>query len=374
MENKQSLSSYLLFDIQFNFVRRYKQLILNSNEFVINKDLKNKKKMIVMQTPNHGNLGDQAIAYAQKKFIKDHFKDYTYLEVSFNDVVKGTKNIQKVLNDEDIIFIHGGGNMGDMYLNEEYIRRYIIKKYKNNKIVSFPQTISFSSNYIGKKELKKTQKIYKNCQNLVLIAREMKSYLLMKKYFDSNQIILTPDIVLSLDKRTNSKRKGVLTCFRSDQEKVMNTDFKSALLKKLKDEYQQVTVSDTVVNNMIFSDTRDIELNKIWSKFKQADVVLTDRLHGMIFCVITGTPCIVFKNANHKIEASYNDWLQSIHYIKFIDTNDVKIVNEVMEVIEKVKKASKENVKYMGLKESFLPLINDLNKYKENDQLNLEAK
>ena len=38
----------------------------------------------------------------------------------------------------------------------------------------------------------------------------------------------------------------------------------------------------------------------------------------MIFAAITGTPCIVMSNSNHKIEETYNSWLHDCNYIKFI--------------------------------------------------------
>ena len=30
-------------------------------------------------------------------------------------------------------------------------------------------------------------------------------------------------------------------------------------------------------------------------------LVITDRLHAVIFCIITNTPCIAFDNATHKV-------------------------------------------------------------------------
>ena len=42
---------------------------------------------------------------------------------------------------------------------------------------------------------------------------------------------------------------------------------------------------------------------------------MTDRLHGMIFSVITGTPCIVFDNFNSKIKNAYMDLTGSDHVI-----------------------------------------------------------
>ena len=50
----------------------------------------------------------------------------------------------------------------------------------------------------------------------------------------------------------------------------------------------------------------------------------------MIFAAITGTPCVVLGNSNHKIEESYNNWLHDIQYITFIkDNNKDKIIKEI---------------------------------------------
>ena len=50
-------------------------------------------------------------------------------------------------------------------------------------------------------------------------------------------------------------------------------------------------------------------------KFSKAELVITDRLHGMIFSVITKTPCLVFDNKNHKISETYTAWLKDCNYI-----------------------------------------------------------
>ena len=34
------------------------------------------KKVVLMGVPHHNNLGDNAIAYAEKKFIKDYLPEY----------------------------------------------------------------------------------------------------------------------------------------------------------------------------------------------------------------------------------------------------------------------------------------------------------
>ena len=50
--------------------------------------------------------------------------------------------------------------------------------------------------------------------------------------------------------------------------------------------------------------------------FAAARLVVTDRLHGMIFSAITGTPCVVLSNYNHKVRGTY-EWISYLPYIKF---------------------------------------------------------
>ena len=48
-------------------------------------------------------------------------------------------------------------------------------------------------------------------------------------------------------------------------------------------------------------------------------MVVTDRLHGMVFAAISGTPCIVFSNYNHKVQGTY-EWIKYLPYIKYAES------------------------------------------------------
>lgn len=284
------------------------------------KKYKNKKKIIHILTPLHGNMGDQAIVYATNKYLRDNFKDYELLEIYRRDIYKYMKALKKVINPDDLIVLIGGGNMGSLWIDEENDRRFVIKNFPNNKIISMPQTISFTSDSDGDMELAKTQNIYNKNNNLILISREKKSYKLMQEYFKNKDIKLNPDTVLYLSNTINTNkynREYIMTCLRNDKEGILGNR-KDILINKLKNEFGQIVEYDTVVNKTIFKEQREKELNDMFDKFLKAKIVITDRLHGMVFCAITKTPCIVTKSLDHKVTGTY-EWIKELNYIKLVD-------------------------------------------------------
>ena len=149
--------------------------------------------------------------------------------------------------------------------------------------------------------------------------------------FRSN-VILTPDIVMYLNK-TNPKqeRNGALLSLRKDREGVLTEIQKDEIKNEAQKNFDNIIITDTVaeyitnedkvLEYMINVNRREKELNKKWDQFKKVEVVITDRLHGMVFCAITSTPCIVISNYNHKVKDTY-EWLKDLNYIKFV--NDIE--------------------------------------------------
>lgn len=319
--------------IKKNFQLNFKYLtgIIYLSKF---KKYKNKKKIILTLTPRHKNMGDHAIAFASKKFILDNFKDYDFIELDMVDIYKYGRALKSFLTPDDIIMILGGGNMGDMYLQDEEQRRFIIKKFKNNKIISLPQTINFSDTERGRKELVKSKKIYNSHENLLLTAREDKSFEIMKNNFNESKVIKSPDMVFYLNERKNESRDGILICFRKDKEGVLPQEFKEKIRNLLMENYKKVELTDTVLKKNVDKNTRDLNLKKLFTDIRKSELVLTDRLHGMIFCVVTGTPCIVLGTFNHKVTGVYK-WIEGLKHIKMVskeelNENPIKICNEII--------------------------------------------
>ncbi|MBY3623493.1 polysaccharide pyruvyl transferase [Acinetobacter sp. CUI P1] len=310
-----------------NFLKYYKGYSKNKNRYI-----SESQKIFIVGSPEHDNLGDHAITYAQQKFLNDSFPDSNVLEIVADDFMQNLRCLRKYTNDEDVFVLQGGGNFGIEYFREEEIRRKIISLFPNNKIVLFPQTIFFGGSERGYIELEKTKNIYMNHKDLTLIAREKTSYQIMKDNFESSNILLTPDIVMFLNMSEPLKRRsGALLCIRTDKESIFNDKDKQLIELMCSENYKDITYNDTCVHHGVKIKDREEELYKIWNEFKQVELVITDRLHGMIFAAITSTPCIALGNYNYKVKGSY-EWIQHLEYIKFCEN-----IADIPTLIEEIK-------------------------------------
>lgn len=313
----------------------------------------NKKKAFFFLAADYGNLGDVAITYAQTNFLNSN--DYQVVEVPISQTAQGIWWVKKHIQPQDIIVLVGGGNMGDLYEQIEYLRQLVIHQFPHNKIISFPQTFDFSTTAKGEKWLKAAKKIYNKHKQLTLVAREKISFDLMKYHFSNNNVILTPDIVLSLNQVVvPEKRKGVVICLRDDKEKAMNDITTHQVIEILKNIFgQTITYRDTHIDaNHLTITARVNELNAIWKTFAQSELVVTDRLHGMIFAYITNTPCVVFQNNNHKIKGTY-EWIGAESCVELVEAFDLATFKSLLENL-----MAKQN-NTIGI-QGYQPLIKEL--------------
>lgn len=289
------------------------------------------KKAVLIGVPHHNNLGDHAIVLAEREYIEDNFKEYYYYEVSEETAEKCLEKVKKHINPEDILFLHGGGNLGDEYLYVEEVRRKVVQLFPNNIIIFFPQTMHFSNTEKGKKELEKSIEIYGKHNKIIMIAREEVSYQNMKKEFSKNNIIKTPDIVTYLNKNgIDEKRDGALLILRSDIEANLDEEKIKHIEKITKTYFENISYDDTAKGEGILAKYREEKIEEMLKKYRKCQLVITDRLHGMIFAAITSTPCIALGNYNHKIQ-SCSETLEHLKYIKYVEN---------VEEIE-------ENIKYL---------------------------
>ncbi|MBQ7043229.1 MAG: polysaccharide pyruvyl transferase family protein [Clostridia bacterium] len=282
------------------------------------------KTVYVVGCPEYPNLGDSAILIAELAFLKESgFTDNRIKCITEREFFDDRQVIRSWIGKKKLICGLGGGNMGNQYYSEEKIRRILLKDFSENPIIIFPQTIYYGGT-TGAEEAEESKRYYDNKENLTLIAREKKSQEEMQRLYPGTKVLLTPDIVLSctmkdFEVESNCHRKGVLLCVRSDAEKSMSDAEFDSFTKKLQNYGIICKKTDMYSDKEINSETRLDCIKRKMEEFVSAQIVITDRLHGMIFAAITETPCIVFSNYNHKVKGTY-DWIKHLPYIKFAET------------------------------------------------------
>lgn len=299
---------------------------------------KTHKKIIYAITPPPSlrNIGDHAQVVAIKKWFKENFNDYLVLEFDKSEVYKFIFSIKKIVSEEDLIFLHSGGNLGDRGIWSENARRLVIKNFPKNKIISLPQTIFFSNTSNGRKELEVTKNIYNNHRNLIIMARDRHSFMLAKKYFPKCKMLACPDFVLYLDSHhilVKKRKEKILLCLRKDPESIIDESFKNKIkecIRKLNYGYREY---DTTINRDILKENRGKELQETLSLFGEHRAVVTDRLHGVVFSVITKTPCVVLKTVDHKLKESVK-WFKVLNYVFFVD--DYKDLSKMLSAALKI--------------------------------------
>lgn len=276
-------------------------------------------------TPEHANLGDHAIAYAEAKMFNRlgiHFFEITGHQL----YTLRHYNYLKMLN-RATVFVNGGGNLGTLWPDIESMNRSLVEQLPDATICFFPNSIYYEDSPNGRAELQESVKIYNKHPKLFLYAREELSFSLMKSLY--RHVKLSPDMVLSLTPNLDSsERSGCLICMRDDVERTVSEDDFKSICEMAAACFEKVGFTNTVLDHNVSVQDREAELGKKFQEFSHAELVITDRLHGMIFCAITGTKCIVLSGKSPKIQGCYE---------KLKEVDFIRIANNAEDVFLKYK-------------------------------------
>ncbi|MDR3240910.1 MAG: polysaccharide pyruvyl transferase family protein [Lactobacillaceae bacterium] len=266
---------------------------------------KNELVLFHLGAPQHSNIGDLAIFLAQQNFLAERFPQFTIVPVTEEQINRAFTDLEQLVQPGDVLAFHGGGNMGDLWPGHEKMRQKVFSTFTNNVVFSFPQSVRFDDPDFEQE----SREAYNANPNLSLMLRDEVSLQKAAEFFDGPKF-LTPDIVLQYKFDEQPERKNdVIVLMRKDKERQVDAR-KDALVAHLAWSHQ-VTWSDTMTNHLVVvpnSWRERIVKNKL-REIAKHKLVVTDRLHGMIFGIITHTPVVVFDNNNHKIRNLYVKWL-----------------------------------------------------------------
>ena len=296
---------------------------------------------IFLDLPYYKNIGDALIWKGTEEFLKKIPQKCLYKSSSEN-------YIKPPLSKNTIILLQGGGNFGDIWRKHTDFLLNIVNKFPENKIIIFPKTAFYKNS----NNLKKDAQMMANHSNLIICARDIKTYQLFTKYFYKNKILLVPDMTFFIPKhifKKNKVKKQRKNLFlkRKDKE-LLNFNYEDYLdNKKNIEEYDWPSIENKLVIDMILSclkkifsltknfKTINIIISKIinWYAIKiympklikigniflnKYQKIYTTRLHGAILGYLLQKEILLFDNSYGKNSSFYETWLETIDSITFI--------------------------------------------------------
>lgn len=266
-----------------------------------------KSRIYYFLTPTHSNLGDQAQLMCWINLFKQWYPEHEVIQIP---LIVGTEEvfaaISKKITNEDLIFIHSGYLVCDLYNNWQMLCK-IVATFSRYKITILPQTVHFLDSSI--QDI--IASTFNKHANLHLICRDNVSYMKAKQIFSNIKLSLKPDVVTSLIGtdyiNQSTERDGVLFCMRNDAEKLYSDEQILDLKKKL--DGIKIEFSDTTIEADIWDwpENREKIIRAFLQNFSRYLAIVTDRYHGTIFSQITNTPVIVLSSSDHKLQSGV-DW------------------------------------------------------------------
>lgn len=334
--------------------------------------------------PQIPSVGDHAQILAIQKWFEEYFPNWEVIRFNRQLPKTGIKNWDRLLrtvNNNDLIFINSGCDFGNLYLSShEKVRKKIISTFPNNKIIQLPVTVF----YDNATQITTDTEFFANRKNVILMGRDPKSYEILANNLECKSIFV-PDFAFRLKSiPTKGARKGALLILRRDFETKPNPKIMLKLRRKLprtfrkpvnliirvymtfgRDRYtlkkmveqviSNVTVKDVQIGECAITDkNRESCIKEVFNYYQNFKVVITDRLHGMIFSVLTKTPCIAIEGKiPHKL-SGYKKLLS--HSVKFVN-NIKEVPNAIREVLSKPYQETDLTPYFIGLRERIFDLM-----------------
>ena len=294
---------------------------------------------VLLDVPNHPNIGDNLIWEGELRFLEHiHYKCIYSANVHNWDENK--------IKDAKIILFHGGGNWGDLYRECQEHRLYIAEKFKDKRIIIFPQTVWYNNKSI----LPIDCKIFNNHADIHICLRDQMSMDILSNYVDAKKLYLLPDMAFFVDVEAMPMRKVrndcILFMLRTDSEIdditfKLESDFdvkdwptfsnnKYILLLYSYFEYFKVVVSKRLQKckflNVFVSpiyglnrkNNRERYIYKGINFFSNYEIIYTTRLHGLILGILMDKKVIIVDNKYNKCKNYYDTWLREFDNIELM--------------------------------------------------------
>jgi exopolysaccharide biosynthesis predicted pyruvyltransferase EpsI len=289
--------------------------------------------------PNFSNVGDSAMWLGERALLREARVSIVYV-----------CDVQSFLEEElaerlpmGTILLHGGGNLGDLWPDHQQLRERVISAFPRHRIIQLPQSIHFSV----WPNLDRARAVFDAHPDLTLLVRDHRSLQVARKEFQARSV-LSPDFAFGITELPGQylPQHRILWLARNDHEAagqtllrlgpgVHLTDWTGdagadpAWLEQLRateQDRQAATAGRRLAPDATqalcraYDRRAELQVLRGCRLLGSGRVVITDRLHGHLICMLLGLPHVLLADRHGKLRNCWDTWTAGWPMAKWADS------------------------------------------------------
>lgn len=284
----------------------------------------NLSSLVLLDFPNHENVGDSAIYLGEIAFFAHNLGNRPAIVGTWDNTEWRAIDASSV---SDPIFLHGGGNFGDLWTDHQTFREDVLRRFPERRVIQLPQSIHYTDPSL----IERTARAIEQHGNFVLLVRDERSYELARSHFRC-EVHRCPDMAFYLGPlaRPTDAAHPLLLLMRTDHEvnagmvedgglippEAVRADWlneptntrrraKTAAMAAM---LASLSFSEMALKERYYAALARARLNRGLRQLASADFVITDRLHAHILSVLLNIPHAVLDNSYGKVSGFMDLW------------------------------------------------------------------
>ncbi len=287
------------------------------------RDVSTGSPFCLLDFPDHRNVGDSAIWLGEETYFREHRGAGPRYVASLTDFSEAAL---RAAAPDGPIFLHGGGNFGDLYPRHQEFREHVLERFPDREVIQLPQSIHFADSA----RVTRAARVIAHHRRFRLLVRDQPSYDFAAANFDC-EVGLCPDMALFLGvlDRRGAPEVDVLYLLRTDQERVVGaatgrrggtwraTDWLAESRFSVPP-YRLAGIARTLagggpldraaLRRASYAAVARARTARGCRILSAGRVVVTDRLHAHLLCLLLGIPHAALDNSYGKLGRFLDAW------------------------------------------------------------------
>lgn len=326
----------------------FKRIILAEREMLLTelaRFLSPGEKYALVDFPDHSNVGDSAIWLGEISLLHQlsgELPSYVCTHFDYD------RHALERSVPEGPIFFNGGGNMGDLWPDNQRFREKILMDFPDRKVIMLPGSIHFND----KRNIEVFARAIEQSRDAHLFVRDERSLAVAQDNLEST-VTLSPDAALGLGQLAQPQEPSVraFALLRTDPE-ASSVDYRGL-------RSAEVVIDDWLIEPMInrgsmrnraiittifagsfsrqqakarhYNRIAQARVDRGLKQLCQGEIVITDRLHAHILCTLMGKAHVALDNSYGKVSGYWGRWHRDVSNVRFA-TNVHQIVPALKEL------------------------------------------